>query len=388
MSWIKKHRRIFFAYGCCLLIMLVGILVMEFNNGVFEATGSGIMLLSGGIFFYISLFWVVLQLIFKRPLQRLQKAETWLLALAVSFICFMVTVESVPNYPIATFFFAELLVFIPLFRYQTGRLPLSANQAEINQAWGAKQFLFWSVAIGLAVMIMVMAIYELEPLVNLLAAAYFFIAFGLSVRWIIRQIRSLINLKKEKAQTELLHLKSQVNPHFFFNMLNNLYGVVEHEPQQAKPLILKLSDMMRYGIYEGQKNFVPLQQEVDYLQNFIELHKMRYHKIIDVQFRHDIQNGEQNVMPLLFIILLENAFKHGIENLRDNAWIRVEMKTDDTTIHFSVANNFDPSLPAAVPGIGLKNLRRRLELAYPGRHNYTFTKEQDQYSAHLSLRYA
>lgn len=388
MSLITKYRRPLISFGLVLLFLLAGMLLLEVQNDPFEAAGSGFLVAAGGVFFYIPAFWIARKLIFKGPIGRWQQVETWLLTIILSFICFMITVESVPHAPILTFFFAEFVVFIPLFRYQTGRMPLMASQKEVNAVWGSRQFLFWAGAIGLAVLIMVMAVYEFEPLVNLLAAAYFFIAFGLSVRWLIRQVRSLINLKKEKAQTELLHLKSQVSPHFFFNMLNNLYGVVEHEPKQAQSLILKLSDMMRYGIYEGQKSFVPLQQEVDYLQNFIELHKMRYHKVLDVQFNYDIQGGEQKVMPLLFIILLENAFKHGIENLRDSAWIRVDMKADDNMVHFTIENNFDPSMPAQAPGIGLKNLRRRLELAYAGRHTYTFTKGQDRYAAHLSFRFA
>ncbi len=182
--------------------------------------------------------------------------------------------------------------------------------------------------------------------------------FYFGVRWLIGQIKSIIKLKNEKAKTELLHLKSQVNPHFFFNMLNNLYGLGEKDSKKARDLILKLSDMMRYSIYEGQKDTVTLEKEVAYLKNYIDLHKMRYHKKTKVLFNLNIQEEGFKVMPLLFIILLENAFKHGVENLRKNPYVHVDMITGGDEIHFAVENNFDPNELAKQPGIGLICTRR------------------------------
>ncbi|MEQ9265097.1 MAG: histidine kinase [Balneolaceae bacterium] len=206
------------------------------------------------------------------------------------------------------------------------------------------------------------------------------------IPWIIWKIRSLLQLKKEKAQTELLHLKSQVNPHFFFNTLNNLYALVDKDSEKARSMILKLSDMMRYSIYEGQKDWVTLEQEVDYLENYIELHRMRYHKDIDVSFNLDIQEEGYQVMPLLFIILLENAFKHGIEKLRDDAYIRMNIIANDRLLNFSIENNFDTRELLKEPGIGLKNLKRRLELVYPKKHYLTLSDSNGVYKAQLSLK--
>ena len=150
-------------------------------------------------------------------------------------------------------------------------------------------------------------------------------------------------------------------------------------------MILQLSDMMRYSIYEGEREYVTLEEETAYLKNYIELHKMRYHKTIDIQFHEDIKKQGIQIMPLLFILLLENAFKHGVENLRENAFVHVKIEADDKEVFFNVTNNCDVSITSEEMGIGLKNLKRRLELAYPDRHSLSLKKEDEIYKAQLSL---
>jgi sensor histidine kinase YesM len=123
------------------------------------------------------------------------------------------------------------------------------------------------VFIGIIIVIFNDTFGKLEGFVEFIAF-YFIVIFITISYWLFKQIKSIIRLKNEKAQTELLHLKSQVNPHFFFNMLNNLYGLVDKDSKKAKELILKLSDMMRYSIYDGQKETVLLSEEITYLQNY------------------------------------------------------------------------------------------------------------------------
>ncbi|WP_243643646.1 sensor histidine kinase [Tenacibaculum sp. M341] len=182
-----------------------------------------------------------------------------------------------------------------------------------------------------------------------------------------------------------MHLQSQVNPHFFFNMLNNLYGLVDKDSEKAKKLILKLSDMMRYSIYEGQKEYVTLQQEIDFISNYIELHKMRYHKEINVKLDINVANKNLKIMPLLFIILVENAFKHGIEVLRNNAFISIKLTAKENSITLIIENNFDEEIQGE-NGIGLKNLERRLALAYPKKYEFATAIHQNIYTAKLNLR--
>ncbi|MCC1484644.1 sensor histidine kinase [Winogradskyella immobilis] len=240
------------------------------------------------------------------------------------------------------------------------------------------------VLIGLIVVIFNDTFGKLDGFVEFIAL-YFIIIFITIARWLFKQIKFIIRLKNEKSKTELMHLKSQVNPHFFFNMLNNLYGLVDKDSKKAQELILKLSDMMRYSIYDGEKDTVLLSEEITYLENYIELHKMRYHKVIDVQFNIETNDNDYEIMPLLFIILLENAFKHGVENLRENAYVHINLVAHNNEVIFEIENNFDVTEDKEESGIGLKNLKRRLELVYPKNHMLTKSKTDNIYSAKLNI---
>ena len=245
---------------------------------------------------------------------------------------------------------------------------------------------YWAFAIVMGiVLIFLERIEDIEPVFSILAFIYWSLLIFWALRWLFRQIRSVLTHKKGKQKIELLHLKSQVSPHFFFNMLNNLYGLVDKDSKKAQELILKLSDMMRYSIYDGQKDKVLLSEEISYLQNYIELHKMRYHKTIDIVFKHEI-NDDYKIMPLLFIILLENAFKHGVENLREGAYVYIHMKAENKYVYFEIENNFDATLENEHEGIGLNNLKRRLELVYPKKHNLSFSKTDTIYKAQLNIK--
>ncbi|MGS2726223.1 sensor histidine kinase [Psychroserpens sp. BH13MA-6] len=214
---------------------------------------------------------------------------------------------------------------------------------------------------------------------------YFILIFITIAHWIFKQVRTIIRLKNEKEKTELLHLKSQVNPHFFFNTLNNLYGLMAKDSKE-RDMVLKLSDMMRYSIYEGEKEWVTIKQELDYLKNYVELQEIRYHKKSDIQFKHHIENPQARIMPLLFIILLENAFKHGLENLEKDAYIHVDLTETNNHVNFVIENNFEVQETPNTKGIGLKNLERRLELVYPNKHKLSFEVTAHTYKVSLSLK--
>jgi two-component system sensor histidine kinase AlgZ len=206
------------------------------------------------------------------------------------------------------------------------------------------------------------------------------------IRWLVIQIKIILRLKKDKTQAELMHLKSQVNPHFFFNTLNNLYGLVELNPAKAQQLILKLSDMMRYSIYEGQKEWVSLADEITYLENYMDLHKMRYYKTTDIRFDVDVEDPGIKIMPLLLMIMVENAFKHGVEKLRKGAFVYIRLKATSTYIDFEIENNFDADEQRENPGIGLNNLKKRLELVYFKKHELEMaTTSEAIYKIRLKL---
>ncbi len=225
------------------------------------------------------------------------------------------------------------------------------------------------------------------PILGMVILAYYGLIFAAGIGWLVKQIMAFVNLKNEIAKNELQHLQSQVNPHFFFNILNNLYGLVIKDAVKAQQLILKLSDMMRYSIYDGQKEVVTIAEEVDYLKNYIALHQMRYHKKIDIAFETNIEADQLQVMPLLFIILLENAFKHGVEHLRANAYVHVKLHATKDMVFFEVKNNFDPEEINAQKGVGLTNLKRRLELVYPKNHTLTNKQMGTVYKAQLTINH-
>ncbi|NQZ77353.1 MAG: histidine kinase [Ekhidna sp.] len=204
--------------------------------------------------------------------------------------------------------------------------------------------------------------------------------------WLIWQVIRAFRVRKELKQAELQHLKSQVNPHFFFNTLNLLYGTLDKDKELAKEMILKLSDLMRYSIYNGQNELVTLEEEVAYLRQYIDLQQTRFRREIDISMEVDISDEGFKVMPLLFIILVENAFKHGAENLRHGAIIKIAITADKKEVDFQIENNFDPEIKVESGGLGLRNLKRRLELGYPKGHNFRENSKQDIHKARLILK--
>ena len=214
----------------------------------------------------------------------------------------------------------------------------------------------------------------------ILTIPFFILIFG----WFFQQWKWLKTIESKKAKAELALLKNQINPHFFFNTLNNLYGLTVEKSDDAPDVVLKLSDMMRYTIYMGKEDLVPLKDEVEYLQNYIELHKIRYQKKVDIQF-HYINISDVKIAPLLYIIALENAFKHGIEKLTENAYIHINISKKNNIILFEIENNFEKPEVAQKTGIGLDNLKQRLQLLYPKKHELTIKKNNSKYKLSLKL---
>lgn len=202
--------------------------------------------------------------------------------------------------------------------------------------------------------------------------------------WMYEQWRWVRTLKEDRVKAELTLLKSQVNPHFFFNTLNNLYGLVVEQSPKAPEVVLQLSDMMRYTIDVGKEEVVKLTDEIQYLENYIALHKIRYHKNVDIRFDHNVDK-DILVAPLLFINLLENAFKHGVEPSTENAYIHLNLKTEGHQILFTIENNYDLNTPHQNGGIGLDNLKKRLAHSYPNRHQLRIKKTDTVYTVHLKL---
>ncbi|MFK8164985.1 MAG: sensor histidine kinase [Lewinella sp.] len=205
------------------------------------------------------------------------------------------------------------------------------------------------------------------------------------VEW-SRKERALSQLRAEQASTELALLKEQINPHFFFNTLNNLYAMSLTQEVKTPETILKLSGLMRFVIYKGKEDFVRLKEETAYLQDYLDLQTLRLHKEADLHFTKVIANEELPIAPMLLITLLENAFKHGIEPAEEACFLHAHLEATKDVIIFSTHNSRPPNLPPTPPGIGLQNLRRRLELLYPECHELSFQETATDYEATLIIR--
>ncbi len=175
-------------------------------------------------------------------------------------------------------------------------------------------------------------------------------------------------LENQRLEAELKFLKAQVNPHFLFNTLNNIYALAFTDSPQAAPMILQLSDMMRYMLYESEAAEVPLSKEIAYLRNFISLQQLKTEEPQAISFEVGGEVSGVKIAPLLLVPLFENAFKHG--NLEEDGWLKAKLSLEANTLTFSIQNTIGQNHQKdEVGGIGLQNLQQRLQLLYPDRHD-------------------
>jgi two-component system sensor histidine kinase AlgZ len=197
--------------------------------------------------------------------------------------------------------------------------------------------------------------------------------------------------ENEKLIAELNFLKAQINPHFLFNTLNNLYYLAYSQSSNTTEVIAKLSQMMRYMIYDTNQPKVLLKKEIEYMQNYISLERLRLNSQIPVQFNVHGNVDDAWITPLVLITFLENAFKHGVSNSSTDAWINVNIEVKGNECLFSVENSKHAVVRqegSEKSGIGLQNVQRRLELSYPERFHLDVKDLQDRYSVKLNLTLA
>jgi two-component system LytT family sensor kinase len=196
-------------------------------------------------------------------------------------------------------------------------------------------------------------------------------------------------LEKEKIGSELSFLKAQINPHFFFNTLNNIYALTHVDVENSRNALHKLSRMMRYLLYDTQAGITPLSKEVSFIVDYIELMKLRLNATTTVSFEGPLIGHDRQIAPMLFLPYVENAFKHGVSNLQPSV-IEIVLTLDDKVLELTVKNTiFDENAEIAdsYGGIGLTNTKRRLDLLYPDRHTFSATRNEatNEFIVHLTL---
>lgn len=200
-------------------------------------------------------------------------------------------------------------------------------------------------------------------------------------------------LIREKLESELNFLRAQTNPHFLFNTLNNLYGLARKKSDQTPEAIMMLSKIMRFMLYECKAPRIAVTDEAKVIRDYIDLEKLRYNDRLSVTYQEDTQTSGASIAPLLLLPFVENSFKHGASSTTGKVEIRVNLHLTGNKLLFSVENTIDADQPKTSTangnyssnGIGLKNIRRQLDLIYPERHLLKIQQEDGMYKAHLEI---
>nr|WP_271711498.1 histidine kinase [Marinigracilibium pacificum] len=231
----------------------------------------------------------------------------------------------------------------------------------------------------------------LNPRLVVKLLVYLAVLFVSTIIWIVQQAREREKIiqkqKNEQLSNELKLLKSQINPHFLFNALNNIYSMSVTNEQTTPEMILKLSEMLRYVLYETVEDRVRINKEVEYIQNYVDFQRLKDDEFQNIGFYSNIKNNELLIEPMLFIPFIENAFKHGNIH-QDNGVVDIRLISTDNEIQFSIINS-KPSTQLnkdKASGIGIRNVKERLNLLYPNSHKLEINDSDTSFSVNLDIK--
>lgn len=234
--------------------------------------------------------------------------------------------------------------------------------------------------------------YEFGDLVKFFFVYIFLLTLlGLSWEWFqFQETRHrLISLEKEKASAELKALMNQVNPHFLFNSLTVLYGLALKKSDETATAVLKLSDTLRYVIYDSSRGKVKLSSEVALIENYLELQKFRIRNTSAIKFNHELRNPDGDIEPMLLLPLIENSFKHGMMADEADGFVSIDLYSDESRLSFRVINNKGVAPSTEKPGgIGLRNIKERLQMLYGSAYTFTVEETDKIFAVHLTLQVA
>jgi two-component system, LytTR family, sensor kinase len=220
-------------------------------------------------------------------------------------------------------------------------------------------------------------------------SSFFFFGIIRHVYGYIQLTQAAQQLRIEKQEAELSYLKSQTNPHFLFNTLNNIYSLSRDKSDLAPESILRLSKILRFMLYETSGAYIAIEQELKIITDYIDLEKLRYDETLRINFNYDIEDLKQALPPLLLMPLVENAFKHGVSETRDNPFTDIHLSVNQRQLTFVVRNSAEtPTTDSVVKErIGLSNLRRQLELLYKD-YNLSVKQGVSEFTATLKINLA
>lgn len=228
-----------------------------------------------------------------------------------------------------------------------------------------------------------------SPLTNTIAAITLGMSIKLTKNWLETQRRHQA-LEKEKLETELKFLKYQFNPHFLFNSINSIFFLIHKNPDMASASLAKFSELLRHQLYECNDQQIPLDKEIAYLENFIELEKLRQNENLAVNFNlNEAHSPGMGIAPFVLMTFVENAFKHLSKHKKQPNWINIDLAVTGLQLHLTVANSTSENGSYEVinyGGIGLKNVQRRLDLIYPGQYKLDIQKNPESFVVKLELQ--
>jgi sensor histidine kinase YesM len=203
--------------------------------------------------------------------------------------------------------------------------------------------------------------------------------------WYLKQNENKI-LARENTNAELQLLKAQIHPHFLFNTLNNIYFFILSEPVKAEDLVAKLENILYYMINECNATHVPLDKEINMINDYFELEKIRYGDRLDVELKITGDYDNKTIAPLLMIPFIENSFKHGTSKMLRDPWIKLFIQADEEMLHFTLANNRPPGIGIDKKnGIGLSNVKKRLGILHPGNHYLTIEPTENTFTINMQV---
>ncbi len=227
------------------------------------------------------------------------------------------------------------------------------------------------------------------PFVRLFTSVVFTFLVGTSIR-LIKHTNLLKENEKllieEKLETELKLLKAQINPHFIFNALNNIYSLTYMQAKNAPESVLKLSEMLRYVFYDCSKDRVPVSSEIKYIENFNTFQQMKSEYVQNIKLQADLETNNIEIAPMLFIPFIENAFKYSRIEENEDAYVNISVKYENKKLYFTIENSIaSENKPLAGSGTGIKNVQHRLNIIYPGEHTLNINEKDNLFRVELSL---
>ncbi len=235
------------------------------------------------------------------------------------------------------------------------------------------------------------SLFKYNSLDSTIAAMALAMSIKLTKSWIESKRRQDL-LEKEKLETELKFLKSQFNPHFLFNTINSIFVLIHKNPDMASESLAKFSNLLRYQLYECNEHQIPLQHEISYLENFLELERLRQESHLEIECTLEGEiDASLTIAPFILMPFLENAFKHVSQSKKTSNWIRLSLQIEGQQLSFKISNSTKPEAFSSKEvmdygGIGLKNVQRRLELLYPGKHQLDIQPGEQQFDIQLQLQ--